>query len=50
MMALPDAPTPDAAAATLNVIGNLCSATAIVRNSSTTTTTATGEMGSGEQP
>ena len=47
MMALRDPPTPDAAAATLNVIGNLCSATAIVRNSSTTT--ATGEMGSGER-
>eukprot|EP00964_Phaeocystis_antarctica_P113502 scaffold77514_cov48-Phaeocystis_antarctica.AAC.1 len=48
-MALPDPPTPDAAAATLNVIGNLCSSTAIVRNSSTTTPTATGEMGSGER-
>ena len=48
-MVLRDPPTPDAAAATLNVIGNLCSSTAIVRNSSTTTTT-TGEMGSGERP
>ena len=27
MKALPDPPTPDAAAATLNVIGNLCGAT-----------------------
>ena len=42
MMALPDPPTPDAAAATLNVIGNLCGATATVRNS-------TGEAGSGER-
>ena len=43
MMELPDPPTPDAAAATLNVIGNLCSATAIVRNSTGT------EAGSGER-
>ena len=43
MMALPDPPTPDAAAATLNVIGNLCGATATVRNSTGT------EAGSGER-
>jgi hypothetical protein len=44
MLALPDPPTPDAAAATLNVIGNLCSATSTVRKSDSAGT----EAGSGE--
>ena len=43
MMTLPDPPTPNAAAATLNVLGNLCSATATVRNNTGT------EAGSGER-
>ena len=44
-MTLPDPPTPNAAAATLNVLGNLCSATATatVRNNTGT------EAGSGER-
>ena len=44
MMTLPDPPTPDAAAATLNVIGNLCGATGTGKKESGT------EAGSGERP
>ena len=47
MMELPDPPTPDAAAATLNVIGNLCGATAAVRNSTDSGERRLSEGGSG---
>ena len=44
MLALPDPPTPDAAAATLNVIGNLCSATAVRKSDSAGTEAGSGEL------